>query len=44
MFALAFYLLIEMQVRCEEAHLRSVHGEAYKGYAERSARYLPWIY
>lgn len=44
MFALAFYLLIEMQVRCEEAHLLGVHGEEYRRYRARSARYVPWLY
>jgi protein-S-isoprenylcysteine O-methyltransferase Ste14 len=41
-FALAFYLLIEMQVRCEEEYLLRAHGEEYRRYAAQVGRYVPW--
>jgi protein-S-isoprenylcysteine O-methyltransferase Ste14 len=44
MFVVAFTLMIEVQVRCEEQHLLRVHGTAYRDYAGRTWRYLPWVY
>jgi protein-S-isoprenylcysteine O-methyltransferase Ste14 len=44
LFALTFYILLEVQVRCEEEYLESVHGADYSAYVRRSKRYLPWVY
>ena len=41
---LLFYLFLEIQVRCEEDYLSSVHGEQYSEYKKRTKRYLPLIY
>ena len=41
---LLFYLFLEIQVRCEEDYLSSVHGEQYNEYKKRTKRYLPFIY
>lgn len=41
---LLFYLFLEIQVRCEEDHLSSVHGQQYNEYKKRTKRYLPFIY
>ena len=39
-----FYVFLEVQVRCEEDHLSSVHGEQYADYRKRTKRYVPFIY
>jgi protein-S-isoprenylcysteine O-methyltransferase Ste14 len=39
-----FFLFLEIQVRCEEDFLFSVHGEQYIDYKKRTKRYLPFIY
>jgi protein-S-isoprenylcysteine O-methyltransferase Ste14 len=40
----AFLAAYEIQVRLvEKPHLRRVHGDAYRRYAERTGRFLPWI-
>ncbi len=44
MFWLAFWLLLEMQVRCEEEFMARVHGPRWAEYASRTWRYLPWVY
>lgn len=41
---LLFYVFLEVQVRCEEDHLSSVHGEQYAQYRNRTKRYVPFIY
>jgi protein-S-isoprenylcysteine O-methyltransferase Ste14 len=38
--AVAAELLIQVQVRLEEAHLLSLHGEEYTGYSSRVRRWL----
>lgn len=43
-FAVLFFVVMELQVRAEEEHLVNMHGEAYRAYAGRSWRYIPWIY
>ena len=43
-WCLLFVVSLEFQVRQEEEHLSSVHGEAYRAYAARTKRYLPGIY
>jgi protein-S-isoprenylcysteine O-methyltransferase Ste14 len=39
-----FILFLEIQVRCEEDYLSSIHGEQYSNYKKRTKRYLPYIY
>jgi protein-S-isoprenylcysteine O-methyltransferase Ste14 len=41
---LLFYLFLEIQVRCEEDYLSSVHGQQYVEYKKQTKRYLPFIY
>lgn len=41
---LLFYLFLEIQVRCEEDYLSSVHGQPYVEYKKKTKRYLPFIY
>ena len=34
----------QIQVRLvEEPYLRRVHGDAYRAYAERTGRFIPWL-
>ena len=34
----------QIQVRLvEEPYLHQVHGEAYRTYAERTGRFVPWV-
>ena len=41
-FLTTAWLSIELQVRfVEEPHLRNLHGDAYKRYAEQTGRYFP---
>lgn len=44
LLSLLFCLFLEIQVRCEEDFLFSVHGEAYEVYKKRTKRYVPFIY
>jgi protein-S-isoprenylcysteine O-methyltransferase Ste14 len=40
----AFVVALEIQVRLvEEPYLRRVHGDAYRAYAGRTGRFVPWI-
>jgi protein-S-isoprenylcysteine O-methyltransferase Ste14 len=39
-----FALFLEIQVRCEEDYLSSIHGEQYSVSKTRTKRYLPYIY
>jgi len=41
MYSLVFFLLIEMQVRCEEEYLLKSHGEQYQRYLLNTCRYVP---
>ena len=43
-FGLFFYLMLEVQVRCEEDFLEKVHGEKYREYLQRTKRYIPKVY
>ncbi|MEN8181929.1 MAG: isoprenylcysteine carboxylmethyltransferase family protein [Myxococcota bacterium] len=36
-------IVVARQVRLEERHLLSLHGDAYRGYASRVGRFLPGI-
>jgi protein-S-isoprenylcysteine O-methyltransferase Ste14 len=40
----AFVIGLQVQVRLvEEPYLRRVHGEAYRRYAQRTGRFVPWL-
>jgi protein-S-isoprenylcysteine O-methyltransferase Ste14 len=39
-----FVLFLEVQVRCEEDFLVSIHGTFYEKYKNHTKRYLPFIY
>ena len=39
-----FFVVMELQVRCEEEHLFELHGEAGRQYLARTWRYVPWVY
>jgi protein-S-isoprenylcysteine O-methyltransferase Ste14 len=43
-FGLVLFVLMEVQVRCEEEHLEAQHGEAYRVWRARTRRYLPHLY
>ena len=40
---LAFFIMMEFQVRCEEEYLVQQYGEVYVRYFDSSKRYLPFI-
>lgn len=44
LFNLVFVLLLDIQVRCEEDYLSSMHGSKYIEYKKRTKRYIPFIY
>jgi protein-S-isoprenylcysteine O-methyltransferase Ste14 len=39
-----FFLFLEIQVRCEEDFLLSIHGEQYSTYKNQTKRYVPFVY
>ncbi len=39
-----FFLFLEIQVRCEEDYLSSIHGEQYVNYKNQTWRYIPFVY
>jgi len=41
-FAVLAAVLIHLQIRREEAFLEDRHGDAYRGYLDRTPRYLVW--
>lgn len=41
---LLFVLFLEIQVRCEEDYLLSIHGGEYAQYKARTKRYVPFLY
>ncbi len=43
-FNLLFIYTLEIQVRCEEDFLETVHGEDFIQYKKHTQRYVPWIY
>jgi protein-S-isoprenylcysteine O-methyltransferase Ste14 len=44
LFFIIFFIVIEVQVRCEEEHLLNLHHNDYGEYLKKSYRYLPFIY
>ena len=44
LFNIIFVLFLEVQVRCEEDYLYSIHGEKYIEYKKKTKRYIPFIY
>jgi len=36
------FILIQLKARNEERHLLAVHGDAYRSYLARTARFVPW--
>jgi protein-S-isoprenylcysteine O-methyltransferase Ste14 len=44
LFNLAFILFLEIQVRCEEDYLITIHGSEYEKYLKQTKRYIPFIY
>ncbi len=44
LFNIIFILFLDIQVRCEEDYLHSVHGDEYDEYKKRTKRYIPFIY
>ena len=43
-YAMLFFVVMDIQVRAEEEHLASSHGDAYHAYAARTWRYVPRLY
>jgi protein-S-isoprenylcysteine O-methyltransferase Ste14 len=43
-YGVLFFFVMDIQVRCEEEFLITVHGERYGKYAARTWRYLPRLY
>lgn len=43
-FSIIFYLVLEMQVRCEEDFLIKIHGDTYREYLKKTKRYIHKIY
>lgn len=41
---LAFIIMIEFQVRCEEEYLETKYGDEYLKYCKKTKRYIPMIY
>ena len=41
---LVFVLFLDIQVRCEEDYLLSLHGLKFAEYKERTKRYIPFLY
>ncbi|HHV30397.1 methyltransferase family protein [Acetivibrio mesophilus] len=44
LFNLVFILFLDIQVRCEEDYLSSIHGIKYIEYKKRTKRYIPFLY
>lgn len=41
---LAFFIMMEFQVRCEEEYLENQYGAEYLDYCKKTKRYLPMLY
>jgi len=42
-YAVLFFVVMDIQVRCEEEFLMGVHGEEFTAYRSRTRRYFPWF-
>lgn len=43
-FAGLFWMMLEVQVRCEEEFLLQRHGLTYAAYFAKTKRYIPGVY
>ena len=43
-FNFTFVIFLDIQVRCEEDYLTSIHGYKYIEYKDKTKRYIPFIY
>jgi protein-S-isoprenylcysteine O-methyltransferase Ste14 len=43
-WVLAFFIMMEFQVRCEEEFLEMQYGQEYIKYSKKVKRYIPYIY
>lgn len=43
-YVLLFFVVMDIQVRCEEEFLATAHGDDYRAYVARTWRYVPLIY
>ena len=41
---LAFFIMMEFQVRCEEEYLELQYGKEYLDYCQKTKRYIPGVY
>lgn len=41
---IAFFLMMEFQVRCEEEYLEELYGQNFKKYCKKTKRYMPFVY
>lgn len=41
---LAFFIMMEFQVRCEEEYLENIYGPEYSQYITKTKRYIPFVY
>ena len=41
---LAFFIMLEFQVRCEEEYLQNKYGDDFIKYSKKTKRYIPWVY
>ena len=44
MLNILFFMFLEIQVRCEEDFLLSIHGEQYGTYKKQTKMYVPFLY
>jgi protein-S-isoprenylcysteine O-methyltransferase Ste14 len=43
-YGVLFFVIMDIQVRCEEEHLSRTHGDLYRAYVKRTWRYVPRVY
>jgi protein-S-isoprenylcysteine O-methyltransferase Ste14 len=43
-WALALFIIMEFQVRCEEEYLEEKYGKTYLEYCQKTKRYVPFVY
>lgn len=42
-YVVLFFIVMDIQVRCEEEFLLDLHGDEFRIYLSHTRRYLPWI-